>query len=615
MPSLIGQALAVRNKGGPPVPVTSRAYRRGMAFDLGGSGGSKESYLRAYTRSGTVFSIVSLLQQAPASVRWHLYARDSASDAPRYGRHGDSGSDQRKENKRHPAIKLWNAPNQFHTRFEFNEGCNQHLELTGETFWVANREVATFPTALWYIRPDRMEPVPSPDDYLTGWIYHGPGGEDVPLKLDEVIHEKLPDPLDPFRGTGPVAAVMDNIQQQDYATQYQRNLFLNGADPGGIITVPSKMSDRDFDDLTERWREMHQGVARAGHVGVLENGATWATQGQSNKDLEYGGLRLANRDELREAWRIHKAMLGTSDDVNRANAETAQEVFAATLQVPRLERRKDTLDHKLLPMFGPSDAERFEFDYENPVQENREQANAEMIAKSAAAETLISAGFEASAVLEWAGLPDMPWTAPATPPEPNEQTDINPGRSLANRARETVTLTRPEAKRDAAAKVIAQLARDYPPAAIAWAHHAPWSGPVKLPASHIEPDMKWLDLADPNHVADFVEEIAAGKKLKPVILVKTPGSDKPKLVDGHHRYLASVQEDKPVRAFIGVVGTDHGPWEAMHDYQDDSGRRGAASNQLRPYGDAEQMAATLRRILGDGYVPVELEGALDASRS
>ena len=56
-----------------------------------------------------------------------------------------------------------------------------------------------------------------------------------------MILEKLPDPLDPFRGTGPVSRVMDNIQQQDYATQYQRNLFINGADPGGIITVPSKM--------------------------------------------------------------------------------------------------------------------------------------------------------------------------------------------------------------------------------------------------------------------------------------------------------------------------------------------------------------------------------------
>ena len=574
MPSLLSKWMgAPQAKGGPPVPLASRGYRRGMSFDLGSGRQSRETHLRAYTRSGTVYSIVSLLQQAPASVRWHLYQKAPADGRRRYAPHGDEGSDQRREITRHAALTLWNAPNEFHSGFEFHEGCNQHLELTGETFWVANREVTTFPTALWYVRPDRMEPVPDPDDYLVGWIYSGPDGSQVPLKLDEVILEKLPDPLDPFRGTGPVSAVMDNIQQQDYATQYQRNLFLNGADPGGIITVPSKMSDRDFDDLTERWREMHQGIARAGRVGVLENGAVWSTEGQSNKDLEYGNLRLANRDELREAWRIHKAMLGTSDDVNRANAETAEEVFAHWQEVPRLERRRDTLNCKLLPMFGPSEAETKEFDFDDPTPENREQKNAEMIAKSAAAQTLIAAGFEAKAVLEWAGLPDMPWTAPVQAPEPDEKTEVNAGRGVTARARETVTLALPQAGKDAGAKVIAQLAKDYPPGAMAWAHHASWSGPVSLPASHIEPDMKWMDLADPAHVADFTQLIAAGKKLKPVILVKTPSGDRPKLVDGHHRYLADVQEEQPVRAFIGVVDADRGPWETMHDRQLDGGRR------------------------------------------
>ena len=50
-------------------------------------------------------------------------------------------------------------------------------------------------------------------------MYTGPDGEKVPLQVDEVIQEKLPDPLDPFRGAGPVAAVLANIEQQDYTTE------------------------------------------------------------------------------------------------------------------------------------------------------------------------------------------------------------------------------------------------------------------------------------------------------------------------------------------------------------------------------------------------------------
>ena len=381
--------------------MSSYGYRRGLMFDLGSGRQSRESQLRAYGRSGTVFSIVSLLQSAPAGGQWHLY-KSQPQDARRRYASTDQGSDQRVEVINHAALSLWAKPNAFHTGFEFREGSNQHLELTGETFWVLNREGTSFPTSMWYVRPDRMEPVPDPDDFLLGWIYTAPNGEQIPLDCDEVILEKTPDPLDPFRGAGPVASIMPNIEQQEYATQYQRNLFYNGADPGGVIQIDKRLSEREWDEFVDRWRESHQGIARAGRIGVLENGASWTASTHTNKDLEYGNLRLANRDELREAWRMHKSMLGTADDVNRANAQTAQEVFDSWMTIPRLDRRKNTLNCKLLPMYGASGAG-VEFDYDDPSPDNREEDNGELIAKSTAAQTLVNAGYDPADVLEVVG--------------------------------------------------------------------------------------------------------------------------------------------------------------------------------------------------------------------
>lgn len=398
----------LRNQlSGPPVPLANGAYRRGMMFDLGSGRASRETYMRAYGRSGTVYSIVSLLQQAAASPAWHLYKKQPQDGRRRYTT-GDQGSDQRTEVITHAALSLWNKPNVFQSGFEFREGSNQHLELTGETFWVLDNEFATFPTSMWYVNPARMEPVPDPDQYLLGWIYTGPGGEQIPLDRDQVIQEKLPDPLDQFRGMGPVASILPNIEQQRYATEYQRNLFLNGATPGGIIQAPQGVSltDTEWDEFVDRWRESHQGVARAGRVGLLENGLTWVNDAPNNRDLEYGNLRLANRDELREAWRMHKSMLGTADDVNRANAQTAEEVFVSWQTIPRLERRKDTLNFKLLPMFGAT-GENVEFDYEDPSPTNPEAANQELLAKARAAQALVDAGFDPTDVLETVGLPDM----------------------------------------------------------------------------------------------------------------------------------------------------------------------------------------------------------------
>lgn len=416
--SLLAAASRTQTSQNPPVPLAPAGARRGLSYNLGNGRADAETMLRQYGLSGTLFGIVSLLAESTATTPWHLYRKQPVDGRRRYST-GDQGSDQRIEVVQHAAIQLWNSPNFFHSGFEFREGSQQHEELTGETFWVLDME-AGFPTSMWYVRPDRMEPIPDPDDFLAGWIYTGPSGEQVPLKPDEVILEKRPNPLDPYRGAGPVASILPNIQQQRYATEYQRNLFLNGADPGGVITVPSHLDDGQFDELIDRWRESHRGVARAGAIGVMEAGMTWAPNTHTNKDMEYGQLRLANRDELREAWRIHKAMMGTSDDVNRANAESAEETFVSWQNIPRLNRRRDTLNNKLLPLFGAT-GKGVEFDYDDPSPANAEAASKELLDKSQAAAALVSAGYDPSDVLEVVGLPDMDVAekavqSPALPP-------------------------------------------------------------------------------------------------------------------------------------------------------------------------------------------------------
>ena len=565
----------------PPVPLASPGRYHRM-FDLGVGKGSKETLMRTYGMSGTVYAIVSLLQSSPASAKWHLYKKQKEDGRVRYSTPGtgaQGNTPQRTEVVNHAALSLWNKPNAFHSRFEFQEGANQHLELTGETFWVLDNETANFPTSMWYVRPDRLEPVPGADQFIAGWIYYSPDGESIPLTNDQVIQEKTPDPLDSFRGTGPTASILANIEQQNYATQFQRNLFLNGADPGAIIQLDKRLTDREWDEFTERWRESHQGIARAGRVGILENGAQWvAPAGVNNKDMQYTNLRLANRDEIREAWRMHKSMLGTADDVNRANAQTAEEVFTSWMTVPRLERRKDTLNCKFLPLFGAS-GEGVEFDYDDPTPDNREEDNGALAAQTTAFAALIDAGVDPDDAAEVAGLPSMamvekatqmpalpPAWVPAPPAAPaggDSGTEPDSGDDSTPQARLSYTMY---GKSDAA-KAYQQEAADYPADAIAWMHHATWTGPVKVPESQIDPDMSALDPADPGHVNEFVKLLHKGRKLKPVILVKRPGSPLLLLVDGHHRYLAAISEGKKVRAFIGTVTKNHGDWETMHEQQ------------------------------------------------
>lgn len=567
-----GLRRLANQRNGPPVPLGGGAFTKGRMFNLGAGKNDRENFMRQYGVSGTLYSIISLLAETTASSKWRLYKKSPQDGRRRYN-DADKGSDNRIEVIKHPAIQLWNSPNTFHSGFEFREGAQQHQELTGETFWVMDMDIG-FPTSLWFVRPDRMEPVPDTDGFLTGWIYTGPNGEQVPLKNSEVILEKRPDPLDPYRGAGPVASILPNIQQQRYATEYQRNLFLNGADPGGVITVPSQLNDRDFDQLIDRWRESHRGISRAGHVGVLEAGAQWTPRASTNKDLEYGNLRLANRDELREAWRVHKTMLGTSDDVNRANAQTAQEVFVTWQNIPRLNRRADTLNFKFLDTFGNGNSDIYEFDYDDPSPVNAENAGNELFQKAQAAQLLIESGLDSDDVLETCGLPPMkmsevkeiaktPPVTPATPSQQQQTADQPPAFSEAqNRASYTLLNAK-----NAGTKAIQQELEDFPASAVAWMYRSSWVGPVDVPVDHVDFDSKMMEGIDPQKVQKMVKKLQGGKNLKPVILVMVPGQNRLQLADGHHRFLADEEDGKTVRAFVGTVPEGENGWQTMHEQQ------------------------------------------------
>ncbi|NIS37117.1 MAG: phage portal protein, partial [Actinobacteria bacterium] len=71
--------------------------------------------------------------------------------------------------------------------------------------------------------------------FLAGFLYHGPNGEQVPLSLDEVIHIRYPNPLDPYRGLGPVQSAMIDLDSARYSAEWNRNFFVNSAEPGGHL--------------------------------------------------------------------------------------------------------------------------------------------------------------------------------------------------------------------------------------------------------------------------------------------------------------------------------------------------------------------------------------------
>jgi len=391
-----------------PVPYTGRSDSLS-----GGSGGGDDGdrAYAAYGSVGTLFAIVSQIGNAFASTPWHLYRRTSVRDKSR-----------RQEVLGHAFMKVWDQPNEFMTGRYFREVAQQHLDLVGEAVIVLNM-VGNVVYEMWPVRPDRIKPVKHPTKFITGYIYCGPDGEEVPLTKEQVIHIKLPNPSDPYRGMGPVQAVLNDIDAARYAAEWNRNFFINGAQPGGVIKVDYRMNDKEFNEFVSRWRGQHQGVANAHRVAILEN-ATWQDTKFSMEDMQFVELRNLPRELIREAFAFPKPMLGTVDDVNRANAEAGKEIMAENQTIPRLERWKDAINVYLLPRFA--NGSNMVLDHDDPTPMNREAEDRARGSMTAGAAALVAAGYHPEDVAAAMGLPAMRWVGVGGSAEPTAPAPVEP---------------------------------------------------------------------------------------------------------------------------------------------------------------------------------------------
>jgi HK97 family phage portal protein len=382
-----------------PVPFASRYQSYGHG--LFGSNRGTTAELGAMGSVSTLFAIVNRTAKAEAGVEWGLYRKAKSGK-----------KEDRTPVTSHAALDLWDKPNDHYTQSVFVEAVAQHKQLTGEQWWViAYDERSTIPLELWPVRPDRMTPVPDPETFLSGYMYTGPDGQQVALRKEDVVFIRTPHPEDPYRGIGPVQALLTDLDAMRYSAEWNRNFFLNSAEPGGIIEVPNGLSDAEFNELRDRWNEQHKGVANAHRVAILEHGQ-WKDRKFSQRDMQFAELRGISREIIREAFGFPKPMLGSVDDVNRANGESGERMFARWLIVPDLEAMKDALNNQLLPLYGPT-AEGLEFDYVNPVPEDVDKDAIQLTSRSNAAAALVQAGFDPAGTLSAVGLPDIAFTPPA----------------------------------------------------------------------------------------------------------------------------------------------------------------------------------------------------------
>ena len=276
-----------------------------------------------------------------------------------------------------PVLGLLSKVNSFWTFQRLLEMTEMSLCLWGSAYWFIERgQTGTMaPAEIWWGRPDRVRVLPHPTKYISGFVYDGPNGSEIPFLPSEVIWLRYPNPVDEYAGLAPLSAARLAADYSSSAMKSNRNLFINGIQSGGMVFPKSGtiLTPEQAIEIETGLQRRFQGVDRAHRWGVFRAELDMKPLGLSPRDAEFvAGLRLALEDIAR-SYAVPIDLIGGQRTYE--NVSAAMRAMWTNCVQPEARFIATELTEQLLPMFGAqADVLEFDFDDVEELQESKSLA-------------------------------------------------------------------------------------------------------------------------------------------------------------------------------------------------------------------------------------------------
>ena len=306
---------------------------------------------------GTVFSCIDAIATSISNNRFHLYKEDKQGNKVMVDDH--------------EAMKLLQKPNQFQTAIDILYLMSAHLEAFGRTFLMPDvtKGDMRIPTGLYVVNPNFIVIKSDPIKLYQGYTLKV-GTTTEEKKLEELINVWRPSPFDQAQAVSTIQMARYEANGDLNALDYNETFFQQGARPSGVLTTEQELNKDAQQDLKQQWKDSYEGKSNHNKTMVLGGGMKYTQMSLNQKDMDFIEQRRLSRDQILSIFRVPKSVIAIADDVNRANADAQEYIFAKYVVKPRLELIFDKLNTFYLPMFKGTEGMYFEFD--NPIPEDRE---------------------------------------------------------------------------------------------------------------------------------------------------------------------------------------------------------------------------------------------------
>lgn len=278
----------------------------------------------------------------------------------------------------HALLDVLNSPGARVTRFELFELWSMQDDLCGNVYWLLDGMTSetSEPTGIKCLNPGRMKPIIKNGELLRYEYRDEENAYVTKYEIYQILHFRNPAPAGGFLGKGPAGAAIDSIDGDNWAREWMRRFFEQGASPGMLFESGSN-EESVIKGLRESFEERFMGANKSHKIGVLPNGVKVAYEGKGGRDMEFSELRKQMRDEIVSAFGVPITLLGlgAGESLNRATAEAVKAAYIESTVFPRLTRFAIFLNELFVPLFG--DDLVLEFDNPTPADVDAKMAMAE----------------------------------------------------------------------------------------------------------------------------------------------------------------------------------------------------------------------------------------------
>lgn len=299
-----------------------------------------------------------------------MYKVRALSQAPLIAYRGDWDHPEPVE-AGHQLAQLIARPNPYMGWRELQGLGEVYLNLDGNCYLLLIRpEGGGFPKEIYPLRPDRIFIVPLRRDgsdnlaqmlneedrentpSLIAYLYVPEGrsafatwsaeerreriddGRVLPIMPDDLMHVKLPNPLDPLEGLGyglsPVSSLARSAEVDNAITRFLDTFFKRGTMMAGLLRFDWELDDDEIARIRERWKQIYGGESNWADVGVLGKGVQYQRIGLTFNEMGFEALDERNESRILGPFGVPPILVGTRVGLNRStysNYEQARRAF------------------------------------------------------------------------------------------------------------------------------------------------------------------------------------------------------------------------------------------------------------------------------------------------